>query len=374
LRKAYWQITPVIKVAAGSVLFYDRWMSSPSNQPSSFRQPAGVQNFAPGKPGAVSDRENAKPRVYSKVVSGQPAIPLWGIHALMLIAAILVSSSFIVGEEVTHSLDPAVLTMIRFLLAVIFFAPYINWRYGLHLPHWRDLVRYGIISASIVGFFWCMFLALRYTSALNTSALFTLVPGISSLYGAVLLRERLGRVRLLALFCGLVGALWIIFSGDFTRLLALDFNKGDLIFLAGCLAMGFYTPLVVLLHRREPMPVMTFWVLVTGLGWLLVLALPGLATTPWSRMEPEIWAGIAYLAVFTTIITFSFTQVAILYLGSTRVMAYSYFYPALVLVLDWLLGRGLPPLRTVPGILIVLAAMLVLQRGVAATSGEKEMV
>ena len=43
--------------------------------------------------------------------------------------------------------------------------------------------------------------------------------------------------------------------GDLGRLLALDFNKGDLIFLAGCFAMGFYTPLVKLFHRREPMAV-----------------------------------------------------------------------------------------------------------------------
>ena len=271
----------------------------------------------------------------------KPALPSWGVHGLMLVAATLVSTSFIVGKAITHALDPAVLTLVRFLLAVLFFAPYVHWKYGLGRPGLRSLGRYAAISASIVGFFWCMFLALRFTSSLNTSALFTLVPGLSGVYGAILLRERLGRARLLA----------------------LDFNRGDLIFLVGCLSMGFYTPLIKLFHRREPMPVMTFWVLVTGCGWLLVLAGPELATTAWGRVEPAIWAGIAYLAVFTTIITFFLTQFSTLYLGPTRVMAYSYFYPALVLGLNWLLGRGLPPLATLPGVLIVLAAMLVLQSG-----------
>ena len=293
----------------------------------------------------------------------KPALPSWGVHGLMLVAATLVSTSFIVGKAITHALDPAVLTLVRFLLAVLFFAPYVHWKYGLGRPGLRSLGRCAAISASIVGFFWCMFLALRFTSSLNTSALFTLVPGLSGVYGAILLRERLGRARLLALLCGMVGALWVIFRGDVDRLLALDFNRGDLIFLVGCLSMGFYTPLIKLFHRREPMPVMTFWVLVTGCGWLLVLAGPELATTAWGRVEPAIWAGIAYLAVFTTIITFFLTQFSTLYLGPTRVMAYSYFYPALVLGLNWLLGRGLPPLATLPGVLIVLAAMLVLQSG-----------
>lgn len=292
---------------------------------------------------------------------GRP--PLWAVHGLMLVAAILVSTSFIVGEAITRFLDPAVLTLVRFLLAVLLFAPCIAIRHGLTWPPRRALVRYGAISASVVGFFWCMFAALRFTTALNTSVLFTLVPGISSLYGAVLLRERLGWARLFALFCGLVGSLWVIFRGDPAKLLALDLNRGDLIFLAGCFLMGFYTPLVKLFHRGEPMAVMTFWVLVTGLGWLLPLAGPQLAATAWAGVAPAVWAGVAYLAVFTTIVTFFLTQYSTLHLGSTRVMAYSYFYPALVLALDWLLGRGLPPLRTLPGVLVVVAAMFVLQRG-----------
>lgn len=298
---------------------------------------------------------------------GRHGMPLWGVHGLMLVAAVLVSTSFVVGAAITHALDPAVLTLVRFLMAAVFFAPYIALQHGLTIPTLRGLGRYATISAAIVGFFWCMFESLRYTSALNTSALFTLVPGISGIYSAILLRERLGIQRVAALVCGMVGALWVIFQGDFDRFLALALNRGDLIFLAGCFAMALYTPLVKRLHCNEPMAVMTFWILVTGAGWLLLLSGPQLITGDWGRVEPYVWAGIAYLAVFTTIITFFLTQFATLYIGPTRVMAYSYFYPALVLLLDWLLGHGLPPLMTIPGIMIVLIATAVLQGGAPET-------
>ena len=289
--------------------------------------------------------------------------PLWRVHGLMVLAAILVSTSFVVGKAIADGLDPAVLTLIRFLLATLLFAPYVGRRHGFSLPTWRALRGYAMISAVLVAFFWFMFESLRYTSALNTSALFTLVPGVSGIYGAVLLRERLSIYRLLALVFGMVGALWIIFRGDVNLLLALAFNKGDVLFLIGCLIMAFYTPLVKLFYRREPMAVMTFWVLVTGSVWLLLLSLPRLAAVPWFDVSPTVWAGIAYLAVFSTIITFFLTHFVTPLLGSTRVMAYSYFYPGMVLVLDWLLGRGLPPLMTLPGVVIVLLAMFVLQRG-----------
>ncbi|OGQ94633.1 MAG: hypothetical protein A2521_06200 [Deltaproteobacteria bacterium RIFOXYD12_FULL_57_12] len=291
------------------------------------------------------------------------SLPLWGVHSLMVLAAVLVSTSFTVGAAITRGLDPAVLLLVRYVVAALLFAPLLAARQGIVRPDLRQLGGYSAISACTVGFFWCMFEALRYTSALNTSVIFALVPGISGIYSAVFLGERLGRNRLLALLFGMAGALWVIFRGDPARLLAMEINHGDLIFLAGCFLMAAYTPLVKKLHRRESMLVMTFWVLVTGAGWLILLSLPQLGRVDWLAVAPEVWAGILYLAIFSTIVTFYLTHVATLYLGPTRVMAYSYFYPAFVLLIDWGFGHGLPAAVTLPGVGVVTLATVVLQRG-----------
>lgn len=279
----------------------------------------------------------------------------------MLLCAVLVSGSFPVGAAISRDLDPALLTLIRFFCATLLFAPLIHFRYGLRIAP-RSLIRYSLISATLVIFFWCMFLSLRYTTALNTSAIFTLVPSFSGLYAMVINHERLGRPRLVALLLGLVGAVWIIFRGDLDLFLALAWNRGDLIFLVGCLFMGLYTPLVRLLHRGEPMPLMAFWVMATGTCWLLPLAAPHFHSLSWGAVPVRVWWGIGYLAVFSTIVSFFLTQYAILFLGPTRVMAYSYLYPALVLVLDLIFGGAWPGWRILPGIAIVLSAMFVVQR------------
>jgi drug/metabolite transporter (DMT)-like permease len=281
----------------------------------------------------------------------------------MLFAALVVSSSFTVGKAITHGLDPAVLLLVRYVVAVACLAPFILWRYRHFRPSLRQLLGYSLISASTVGFFWCMFAALRTTTAINTSVIFTLVPGISGIYSALFLGERLGRPRLIALFCGMLGALWVIFQGDPQRLLSLDVNHGDLLFLAGCFAMAAYTPLVKTFHRQESMVAMTFWVLVTGLGWLVALAAPRLAAVQWQQVSDTVWYGIVYLAIFSTIITFYLTHIATIHIGPTRVMAYSYFYPAFVLMINWLFGKGLPPAVILPGVLVVSLAIVVLQRG-----------
>jgi drug/metabolite transporter (DMT)-like permease len=299
----------------------------------------------------------------SNAPAGQPAFPLWLVHGLMLLTAGLTSTSFTVGKAIASGMDPAVLTFLRFLIASALFAPLVKKHYGLTLPDWHTLLRYAVISLALTGFFWLMFVALQSTTALNTGVIFTLVPGISSLYSAVLLGERLGRYRLIAMIPATLGATWVIFNGSLAQMLSFHLNKGDLIFFFSCLLVALYTPLVKLLHRGEPMAVMTFWILVTGSGWLLLFSGYRLFAIPWSTVSLEVWSGIVYLALFCTIASFFLSQLSTLYLGPTRVMAYSYLYPPFILLLDWIFSKRLPPLQTLPGIVFILLAMIIVQRG-----------
>jgi drug/metabolite transporter (DMT)-like permease len=284
------------------------------------------------------------------------------VHGQLFLARVLIAIAFPLGAAITHGLEPELLILVRFALASLLLAPYVIIRHSIALPAPRVLAGYAAISACLVTFFWCMFEALRHTSALNAAALFTLVPGMAAVYGAFLVRERLGVNRLLALGLGLVGALWVVFRGDPDRMLALDFNSGDLIFAGGCLALALNMPLVRRFHRGEPAAVMTFWVLVMGTGWLLLLNNAAIWRTDWSAVDATVFAGIAYLAIFTTIVTFFIQQYATLRIGPTRVTSYSYLNPTLVVLIEWLAGKGLPSLITLPGVVIVLAATFVLQR------------
>lgn len=283
-------------------------------------------------------------------------------HLLVFGASALIATSFPVGAAITHGLDSLVLTLLRFSLAALLFGPIVAWRFGLPLPDWRDLLRYATVSAALVGFFWGMFVALRYTSALNTGTIFTLTPVVAAITSYFLLRERLGRVALLALLLALIGAIWVIFRGDLAAALSLQLGRGDLIMLAATVSMGVYGPLIKWLHRGEPMARMTFWIMVTGAGWLLLLSAGRLGEVEWGAISPSVLWGIAYLAVFTTLITFFVFQWATTVVGPTRVMSYIFLNPALVLLLGLAMGDALPPALTWPGLVLSLGATLLLQR------------
>ncbi|MEM9441832.1 MAG: DMT family transporter [Pseudomonadota bacterium] len=284
----------------------------------------------------------------------------------MLAATFLVATSFPVVAAITGGLDSVVLTFIRFALATLLFTPLVAWRYGLSRPGAYDLMRYSALSVLLVTFFWCMFAALRLTTPLNTAAIFALSPVITAVFAAVLLRERMTLPARLALPIGAVGAIWVIFRGDTAALMALEVGKGDLLFLAGTIALAGYSTLVKVLHRGEPMARMTFWILATGSVWLFLLSLPSLGSVHLAEIPIEVLTGIAYLSVFTTIVTFFAFQWSTTRIGPTRVVSYTFLNPALVLLIGLAFGDGLPRPATWPGVALAMAATVVLQSNLTA--------
>lgn len=299
--------------------------------------------------------------------TASPARPPWQYHIGMVVSSFLVATSFPVAKAITPLMNPGVLTAVRFLLASLLFAPYIHKKFGIKNPGIKGLLRYAILSSTLVGFFWLTFVALRYTEPLNTGSIFTITPGLAGVFSWVILREKIAASRIFALVLAFVGALWIVLNGNFSLISSMDFNKGDVIFLGGCLCMALYAPLIRLLHRGEPMAVMTFWTMVTGTFWLFLFNGMIMVDYPWAEVPNQVWIGIVYLAIFTTILTFFLTQWCTMGIGPTRVSAYSYLYPVLVIVIDlglWLLGFSVkfPPGKTLLGILIILPAMILIQR------------
>jgi drug/metabolite transporter (DMT)-like permease len=291
-------------------------------------------------------------------------------HGIAVVAMFFIATIFSVGDLIADSMPASVLMTLRFGFAALLFTPYILWRHGIRWPGLSGLWRYGLLSLLSTIFFWSMFEGLRYTDSLNTSAISTTIPGFTAIYGAILMRERLGRYRFAALLLGLVGTLWVIFRGDPDRLIALELNKGDALFFAGCISMGLYAALIPKLHRGEPVAVMSFWIMVIVTAMFIAVANVEFVHVAWGRIDGSVWGSLVWLAIGPTMLTFFMIQSTSLMIGATRVQSYSYLIPAFVLVFDWALGRGLPTAMTIPGVVIVLLATLVIQRGVLVEAGE----
>ena len=283
------------------------------------------------------------------------------VHLLLLLMILLASTSFPVGAMITHALSPEILMFLRFFVAAAMFLPFLINKKGA-FPNRKSLIGYLILSLPLVIFFWCMFESLRYTSVLNTGAIYTVVPAITAIFAFIINRELTNKMRSFGLVLGTMGALWIVFRGSIESLLTLNLNYGDLIFFIGCIFLGLYNPLVKKFYRGEPMEIMTFWVLFLGSACLLLLSGKTILEVKWYAIESKVYWGILYLSLFSTLITFFILQYGVVRIGATKVGAYGFLTPLFVIIMSLILGMENFDPVIVPGMAMVLGALFLIQR------------
>jgi len=209
-------------------------------------------------------------------------------------------------------------------------------------------------------YFVLMFEGLKVSPAVSISAVFTLTPIMSALFGWILLRQITTTRMALALTIGAMGAVWVIFRADVAALLAFEIGRGEAVFLIGCAAHALYTPLVRYFNRGEAPIVFTTGMLIGGALILSVYAGQDLLATDFTKFDAFDWGIIAYLCFASTGLTFFLVQFAVLRLPASKVMAYTYFTPAVVIVWEGALGLGWPQLAILGGVGLTVLALLIL--------------
>lgn len=282
-------------------------------------------------------------------------------HGAMLLFTALIATSFTVGGLITHEAAPEAVTFLRFLLAGLIFLAAIAAQGKLAVPDLSSAGRYAVIGGLLAIFFVTMFEALRWTDPVATGAMFTLVPALSALIAMPLIGQRHG-VRVWAgLLIGCAGAIWVLFDGDWQKLLGFQVGYGEAIFIPGCIAYAAYSPTVRKLHRGESLVEINFFAIVAGAALTGLYGFASIAETPWMQLPWWTYLGIAHLAVFTTAISFMLIKFASLNLPSAKVMAYTYLLPAFIVAYEGLIGHGWPQVTVLAGIAVTVTAVAVIE-------------
>lgn len=281
----------------------------------------------------------------------------------MLAFSFLISSSFTVGEAITGTLDPKALTFLRFVLAA--FILFLISRFsGSRFPvptlrHWPIFFWLGFL---VMAYFVLMFEALRLTSSLNTSAIFTLGPVVTWFLSRLFLGQRLTAVQALALITAGFGALWVLLDGDIGSLGGFRPGWGEVLFFTGTVFYAAYSPSIRLFGGSIPLPILTYWTFWAAAVLLLMIGFSEISAAPWLSVPWWTYLGILHLAVFTTLCSFYLIQYASRLLPSARVMAYTYLIPAFVVLQNLVVKGEVPAASVLFGVLIIAVAMIILQK------------
>ena len=278
-------------------------------------------------------------------------------HLAMLLFSALVAGSFSLGHIIANDIAPAALTALRFVIAAMVLGPVVWWTCGVSRDDLTASWRYLLLGGLMGAYFILMFEGLK-----TASAVFTLTPVLSAIFGYILLSQLVTSRIVVALGIGAVGALWVIFRADFDLILALDIGRGEGIYFLGCIAHAIYTPLVRKLNRGQSPVVSTFGTILGALVLTLAYGFSDLMAIDYEGLRPIVWGTLIYLGVFASAASFLLIQYSTLHLPSSKVMAYTYLTPSWVILWELTLRHPLPPLMVWLGVVAIILALCLLLR------------
>ncbi len=285
------------------------------------------------------------------------------VHAALFLVALIYAANYSISKDVMpRYMGPFGLVVLRIVGATLFFTVASR----LAAPHDRitgraDNLRSVACGVLGIGLNQLLFFSgLNLTSPINASLIQTIAPVVTVLASAVLLGEKLTLKRMLGVGVAGLGAASIILSKGHVAAGGQDGLLGNVFILLNAAAFGVYLVLVMPLMRKyHPFTVLARIFLVGAciavpVGWQQVRA------ADYANFPPGIWAAIAYMVLFLTILAYLLNNWALKYASPALLGAYIYLQPALAVLIAVSLGKDqLTWDRAWQGLLIFIGVFLV---------------
>jgi len=278
-----------------------------------------------------------------------------------LAATIFWSGNFIIARELNDTVAPVSLAFGRWLIATVVLFPF---AIKSLLGQW-DLIKRNLAYLSITAFTGVtLFNTMLYIGGQTTGALNLALISISSpifivVFARIVYAEVLTFHKVTGIFLVAAGIIALITRGQPSRLLELEFSRGDVWMLAAASIFAVYSILVI---RKPPqLGIRAFQLSTFTLG--LVFLLPFLAweqqSVGASIFDVSAIYSILYLGIFASLFSFFLWNKSILLIGVSKTGMVYYTLPIFSGLMAWyFLGEDIGWLHLGSGLLIVSGIVL----------------
>jgi drug/metabolite transporter (DMT)-like permease len=273
---------------------------------------------------------------------------------LVNLATLTWATNMVLGRWLRDDIGPLTLAASRFLISSLVFAVLLMGRPVADRRMGED--RWLLLGMALTGvtlFAPTLYLALRFTTAVNATLINGLAPLLTGLLATLLIREPMSRVQVTGAVVGLVGILILISGGSLAFWQGADVNPGDLIGLGAVALWALYSVLGRRVMRHHSALSATAFSAFLGLPLLLLAAAWELQRFP-VHIRPELILAVLYIGIAPTVIGFLAWNAGVRRLGASGAMVFYNTLPLYGAVLGTLaLGESLGPAHLVGGVLIL---------------------
>jgi drug/metabolite transporter (DMT)-like permease len=222
-----------------------------------------------------------------------------------------------------------------------------------------------IVAAAFFGVALNMLLffkGLSYTSPIMGAVLMVTTPMIVLILSAILMKEKMKKLKILGIILGLLGTVSLILYGK-SVINAPNEMLGNLLVFINAISYGFY--LIIVKKLMDKYNAFTFvkWIYTFGFLMVLPFGWSEFEAINWAVIPNDIYLKIGFVVIFSTFLTYLLNLISMRELKPTTVAVFIYLQPVFATIFAISLGKDdLSWIKIGSAILIFAGVYLVTQK------------
>ena len=231
-------------------------------------------------------------------------------------AVLIWSGNMTINQLTVGTIAPSSIAFLRWVLAVAVLTPFVwrqSWRERHAIAaHWPKLALLGLLGMAL----WqgLAYVAAASTSATNMGILAAMVPLLTILLSALVLREAPSWGGCLGGVMALAGVLWLLGRGDIAVLANLEVAPGDALMVVAATCYALYGVML----KRWPLAISPWVMLYVQAVFAVLLLLPAYLLGPMTPIDTSNVGLILYAGIPASIITTYLWMFEIRHIGASR--------------------------------------------------------
>ena len=192
-------------------------------------------------------------------------------YLMLILCAFFWSGNFIVGKFATlYQVPPLTLNFFRWLIVWIILVPFTFRDILINIKvikrNFYSILLMSVTSISIFNS--VVYYSLNYTQVLNGALMISTIPLLIIFISFLFKTEKINSSQILGLALSITGVIIILTRFDFTKLINLDFNKGDLWLLVAMLSWAIYS--TMLRTHKTGLKHLSFMTVIVSIGLIFL--------------------------------------------------------------------------------------------------------
>ncbi len=285
------------------------------------------------------------------------------IYSEALLAVVIWGGTFIATKVTLREVSPATIVWLRFGIGIVILGITVAARKQFAFPARNELGYFALLGfIGVTLHQWLQATGLITAAATTTAWIVATIPVFSALLGWLVLKEKLGAIRVGGMLMAAAGVILIVSKGEPAALFSGSFGTpGDFLILISAVNWAVFSVLSRRGLQAHPATRMMFYVMVFGWLfaniWLFGLG-PGLSEIP--RLTLNGWSGILVLGILGSGLAYIAWYDALQAIPTSQLAAFINIEPLVTTVMAaFLLGETITLLSVLGAALIVLGVYIV---------------